>query len=187
MQQGERRGARRAGAIFDATLTLLAERGYDGLTIEGVAARSGVNKTTIYRRWPSKDRLLGAALLDSALVEPDVPDTGSPAGDLRELVRHVTRLLTEEPVASVATAALSAFPRAGRRPARRRGVGVGDAPPGAGARGLRRPGRRGRPFAGSRRASDAAECSLSSRAHAQNAGKRRLRVASSVRTRRTGA
>ncbi|GAA3132018.1 helix-turn-helix domain-containing protein [Nonomuraea salmonea] len=50
---------RKQREIFDATLRLVAERGYDGLTVEGVAERSGVNKTTIYRWWPSKAALLG--------------------------------------------------------------------------------------------------------------------------------
>src|SRR5919108_3049417 len=48
-------------AILDATLDLLAERGYGALTIEGVAARAGVAKSTIYRRWPSKLGVVVAA------------------------------------------------------------------------------------------------------------------------------
>jgi AcrR family transcriptional regulator len=101
-------GPRRAEAIFTATLELLGEHGYDGLTMEGVAARSGVNKTTIYRWWPAKDALLGAALLDSSLLELTVPDTGTLRGDLLGLTEHVLRLLATEPTATVIAGALAA-------------------------------------------------------------------------------
>ncbi len=110
---GTRRGEgpRRAQAIFEATLELLADKGYDGLTIEGVAERSGVNKTTIYRWWPSKAALLGAALVEAPLLGVDMPDTGSLRGDLEALVRGVQALLTTRPTADVAVAALSAATR----------------------------------------------------------------------------
>jgi AcrR family transcriptional regulator len=66
-------------AILDATRELLAEAGVRGLTIEGVAARSGVAKTTIYRRWRDRDELALAAVWDdltSGLLAPrDVGDT----------------------------------------------------------------------------------------------------------------
>lgn len=55
------RSARIRQAVFDATLGLLAEQGYPALTIEGVAAQAGVNKTTIYRNWPTKSALVLAA------------------------------------------------------------------------------------------------------------------------------
>ncbi|HEV7977720.1 TetR/AcrR family transcriptional regulator [Amycolatopsis sp.] len=100
-------GPRQAEAIFTATLQLL-EHGYDGLTMEGVAARSGVNKTTIYRWWPAEDALLGAALLDSSLLELAVPDTGSLRGDLLGLTEHVLRLLHTEPTVAVIAGALAA-------------------------------------------------------------------------------
>ncbi|MBS9534092.1 TetR/AcrR family transcriptional regulator [Mycobacterium sp. M1] len=76
-----------------AALRLLAERGYDDFTVEVVAARVGVNKTTIYRWWPSKEALLGAALLDSEALYFDMPDTGSLRGDLLALAEHVAGLL----------------------------------------------------------------------------------------------
>ncbi|EID54020.1 transcriptional regulator [Saccharomonospora xinjiangensis XJ-54] len=102
------RGPRQAQAIYQVTLELLAEGGYDGVTIEGVAARSGVNKTTIYRWWADKDALLGAAIIQSSLLRFEVPDTGSLRGDLRVLVRRVVRLLTEDSTSRVVAAALSA-------------------------------------------------------------------------------
>ncbi|WP_435227185.1 TetR/AcrR family transcriptional regulator [Streptomyces sp. Tue6028] len=88
------RGPRAATAIFEATLGLLAERGYDGLTIEAVARQAGVNKTTIYRWWPSKPALLRATVLHARALDIDVPDTGSLRGDLVALVEQVVALLT---------------------------------------------------------------------------------------------
>ncbi len=103
-----RSGPRRTSEILDATLHLLAERGYEQLTIEGVAERAGVNKTTIYRWWPSKAALLGAALIDAPLLRFTAPDTGSLHGDLTALVQALVRMLTEPPSAAVAVAAFGA-------------------------------------------------------------------------------
>jgi AcrR family transcriptional regulator len=59
-------------AIIDATLELFGERGVEGVCVEAVAARAGVGKATIYRRWPGKEDLLIAALasLKRPLPEP---------------------------------------------------------------------------------------------------------------------
>jgi AcrR family transcriptional regulator len=79
-------------AILDATLTLLDEGGYRPLTIEAVAARAGVGKTTIYRRWPSKLELVIEAV---SQVRPALPteDTGSLQGDFIAFQRaQVTRV-----------------------------------------------------------------------------------------------
>ncbi|MGW1405875.1 TetR/AcrR family transcriptional regulator [Streptomyces sp. NPDC002403] len=100
------RGPRAAGAIFDTTLRHLAERGYARLTIEAVAQEAGVNKTTIYRWWPSKPALLRAALIHARVLDIDIPDTGSLRGDLVSLTEQITRLLTDgrtEPVARAMT------------------------------------------------------------------------------------
>ncbi|MFI7441447.1 TetR/AcrR family transcriptional regulator [Nonomuraea indica] len=110
---------RKQQEIFDATLRLVAERGYDGLTVEGVAERSGVNKTTIYRWWPSKAALLGAALVEADVLGFEPPDTGSLRGDLVALVESVVRLLTEPPGRDVAVAALGAAVRHPELDARR--------------------------------------------------------------------
>ncbi|WP_240809928.1 TetR/AcrR family transcriptional regulator [Actinomadura sp. WMMA1423] len=83
------RTARVRDAVREATLAELSDRGYQGLTVEGVAARSGVHKTTVYRRWGSADGLVADAL-DRAAAEPwPIPDTGSLADDLRALARLV--------------------------------------------------------------------------------------------------
>lgn len=102
---------RKQQEIFDATLRLVAERGYDGLTIEGVAEASGVNKTTIYRWWPSKPALLGAALVEADLLGFDPPDTGSLRGDLIAVVEGIAGLLTRPPSRDIAVAALGAAVR----------------------------------------------------------------------------
>ncbi len=86
-------------AILDATLTLLREAGYTGLTIEGVAARAKVGKATIYRRWPSKAPLVMEAL--ALLPEIHPTDTGSLAEDLRELLRNLVSYLSSTPVPGV--------------------------------------------------------------------------------------
>src|SRR5262249_7192709 len=61
-------------AILQATIELLSEEGYEGLSIESVAARAGVGKTTIYRRWPSKEPLVVDAIKAfKAPVDPMPP------------------------------------------------------------------------------------------------------------------
>ena len=83
------RTARVREAVRSATLAELAEKGYGALTVENVAARSGVHKTTVYRRWSSAEGLIADAL-DLATDEPwPVPDTGTVGGDLRALNRMV--------------------------------------------------------------------------------------------------
>jgi len=69
-------------AILTATVDLLAERGLDGMSIEEVAARAGVGKATIYRRWPSKGLLALDAFVVSFAEQQPLPDTGTLRGDL---------------------------------------------------------------------------------------------------------
>ncbi|HXC23362.1 MAG TPA: helix-turn-helix domain-containing protein, partial [Solirubrobacteraceae bacterium] len=76
VDQGRRPGRPRSEqaeqAIIDAALELFGERGVDGVCVEAVAARAGVGKATIYRRWSSKEDLLIAALstMKSPLRQP---------------------------------------------------------------------------------------------------------------------
>jgi hypothetical protein len=67
--------------ILDATLTVLAETGYDRLTMDAVAAEAKASKATLYRRWSSKPELVVEAVC-SHKVHPAPPDTGSLRGDL---------------------------------------------------------------------------------------------------------
>ncbi|MBA8924655.1 AcrR family transcriptional regulator [Kutzneria viridogrisea] len=81
------RGQQREDALLVATIEVLAERGYAGLTMDAVAARAQASKATIYRRWRSKAQLVKAAL--DALDARDnaaVPDTGTLRGDLVAIV-----------------------------------------------------------------------------------------------------
>ena len=77
---GRPRSERSHQAIVVATLELLAEHGFQQLTMEQVARRAGVGKATIYRRWPAKADLVKDAIRYFAADFP-VPDTGSLAGD----------------------------------------------------------------------------------------------------------
>ncbi len=81
--------ASRDVALRDAALSLLAEIGYDRLTIDSVAARAHASKTTIYRRWSGKAELVVDAL-NSLKGSHPVPDTGSLPGDLAEIARNST-------------------------------------------------------------------------------------------------
>jgi AcrR family transcriptional regulator len=91
---GRPRDARYDQAILEATLEILQEQGYRGVTIEGVAARAGVGRPTIYRRWPSKPAIVVAALVQSAHLALPVPDTGSLRGDLIAVQRHQVELMS---------------------------------------------------------------------------------------------
>ncbi|MFF4045781.1 TetR/AcrR family transcriptional regulator [Streptomyces chartreusis] len=90
-----RRSEKSRRAIYDAALALVAEVGYPRTTIEGIAARAGVGKQTIYRWWSSKAEVLMEAFLDlgeqSAQAmghEPyAIPDTGDLAADLKAVLR----------------------------------------------------------------------------------------------------
>ncbi len=74
-------------AILRATVDLLADEGYGGVTMEGVAARAGVGKATVYRRWPCKSALVVDAVDACRESASQPPDTGSVREDLLAFVR----------------------------------------------------------------------------------------------------
>lgn len=82
-------------AVLDATLDLLAERGWGGLTMEGVAVRAGTAKGTVYRWWSSKEELAIEALVAASAPYRPLPDTGSYRDDLVEVFRGIVRFLRE--------------------------------------------------------------------------------------------
>jgi AcrR family transcriptional regulator len=97
--------------VLQATAELLTEVGYDQVSIDEVATRAGVHKTTVYRRWPTKPELIA----DTARVHSDenvpIPDTGTLQGDLRALARAVVANIGSEGGArrsrSIAAAAIA--------------------------------------------------------------------------------
>lgn len=80
-------------AILDAVLELLGECGYEALTVEAVAARAGVGRASIYRRYSGRVELLEAAVRHFAPLRPDPPDTGSVRDDLIAIVKEFTSTL----------------------------------------------------------------------------------------------
>jgi len=94
---GRPRSAQAHKAIIDATLELLAEEGFQGLSIEAVAARAGVGKTTIYRRWPSKSELVMDAIRE-VQVNLSVIDTGNFRNDLVTLFKTAYQGMMAQPL-----------------------------------------------------------------------------------------
>ncbi|OBA58070.1 TetR family transcriptional regulator [Mycobacterium sp. 1100029.7] len=92
-----RRSEKSRTAIVTATRELLLERGFDGLTIEAVAARAGVGKQTIYRWWPTRPALVADVMLEDAdKILASVDHTEDLAADLVGWVRKLTATLTTE-------------------------------------------------------------------------------------------
>lgn len=90
-----RRSERSRTAIVTATRELLLERGFDGLSIEAVAARAGVGKQTIYRWWPSRPALVADVMLEDAdKLVASVADSGDLAADLVAWVGKLVASLT---------------------------------------------------------------------------------------------
>jgi len=87
------RAARVIEAVFEATGAELADKGYAALRMEDVSARAGVNKTTVYRRWPTKKDLVVAAM-KSMTLPPHVSPTGSIERDLLTALKNVVAYAT---------------------------------------------------------------------------------------------
>ena len=103
-----RRAPERRAAIFDSVFALLAEVGYDRMTMDAVAARAHVSKATIYRNWPEKPELVAAALSYRFKDSPPLPDCGSLRGDLLAILTAACQAgngLDGEVIVGVMTAA----------------------------------------------------------------------------------
>src|SRR5438874_11732549 len=85
-------------AIEAAALAELKERGYASLTIEGIAARAGAGKQTIYRWWQSKADVVLDAMLELAAARIKIPDTGNLQDDLRSFLSDTFRQRGQRPV-----------------------------------------------------------------------------------------
>lgn len=90
--RGRPRDVRVDQSILDAALDLFLEDGFDTMSIESVAERAGVGKTTIYRRWQSKEELV-VATIGTLYEGMDIPDTGDVRADLTTVVRHMHGLI----------------------------------------------------------------------------------------------
>lgn len=102
------RTARNTTAVLQATLHELGEHGYGAITVDLVAARSGVHKATVYRRWGGVDGLVRAALEWSADQDWEPARTGALYTDLLALAATVAEGFTEAPEREVSAAAVAA-------------------------------------------------------------------------------
>ena len=88
--RGRPRDPRRREAILSAAIALVAEVGYDRVTVDALAARAGVSKPTIYRRWPGgKPEIVVEAIRAKRAEAGELPDTGTLRGDLLALLGGV--------------------------------------------------------------------------------------------------
>lgn len=110
---GRPRSERAHAAILDASLALARELGFDAVTIEGIAARAGVGKTTIYRRWASKELVVCAALGRMVRSIP-VPDTGAVEGDVLALMAATTAMYRDPATGQLLSGLVAAMARSRR-------------------------------------------------------------------------
>jgi len=135
--------------VISATLGELGRVGYAALRIDDVAAQAGVNKTTVYRRWPTKAELVTATLMAMSATDAATPDTGSVREDMLALIRRsVARISTcegeaiyrmiglemDHPEVASITRALRAEMHAPWIEVITRGIGRGELPRGSDAR-----------------------------------------------------
>ncbi len=100
MTSGRPRKPETDTAILEAALALFGEVGSEGMTVEAVASRAGVGKATIYRRWPTKDDLIIAAI-QGCLTSVEVPDLGDLRTTLVAMVRGAITLMKTSTAGSI--------------------------------------------------------------------------------------
>ena len=101
---------RSKASVLKVTAELLTETGLGGVSVDEVARRSGVAKTTIYRHWPTRSDLLMEACSQLG-TEQEVPDTGSVEGDISTLLTNLAELLLTARWASVVPSVIDAAER----------------------------------------------------------------------------
>ncbi|MBW4562403.1 MAG: TetR/AcrR family transcriptional regulator [Mojavia pulchra JT2-VF2] len=89
--QGRPRSTQAHQAMLQATLELLAEFGFDGMSIDAIAVRAGVGKPTIYRRYSSKEELVADAI-ESVRQDVVIPNTGNLWDDIDELIQNAAQI-----------------------------------------------------------------------------------------------
>jgi AcrR family transcriptional regulator len=97
--RGRPRSQASEDAILDATLELLSDCGYRDATVEAIALRAGASKSTIYRRWPTKENLVIAAFARSPLLH--APARGDVCAQLSATIAQVARYMQETPLGAV--------------------------------------------------------------------------------------
>lgn len=94
--------------VLDVVLAELAEHGPEGLSVDRVARRASVNRTTVYRRWPDRDALIAAALARTTAGFAALPDSGSLRADLRAFAIRVIETMDRPEGRAVLRTAMSA-------------------------------------------------------------------------------
>ncbi|MES2177679.1 MAG: TetR/AcrR family transcriptional regulator [Gemmatimonadota bacterium] len=107
---GRPRSAKAHAAILQAAFRVIRDVGYDAASIDGIAAQAGVGKTTVYRRWSTKEELVVEALEDFA-VSLASPGDGSMREQLRAVLHQNMRMYNDPATAPLLTALVAAMPR----------------------------------------------------------------------------
>lgn len=104
VKPGPKRDPEKDKEILAAALEVLAEMGYEGTTIDIVAAHANVARATVYRRWPTKAELIVSAIesIGDGAPPRKAPDTGSLAGDFHELLSVTSRAGNKGPMKIIA-------------------------------------------------------------------------------------
>ena len=140
---GRPRSPEAHAAILTAAIELVREVGFDAVSIEGIAARAGVGKATIYRRWDGKETLVAEAITHLMRNAMQPPDTGTTRGDVTALMRVIKGMYADpatplllsglvaamarsEPIALAVRGGFVASWRNAMRVVLRRGIARGD-------------------------------------------------------------
>jgi AcrR family transcriptional regulator len=107
---GRPRSAEAHDAILRAAIVVVREVGYDAAAMDAIAARAGVGKATVYRRWTSKEALVADAI-EQIMVSRTVPDTGTTRGDLRAIMRETMRMYHDPQTTPFLSALVAAMAR----------------------------------------------------------------------------
>jgi AcrR family transcriptional regulator len=109
-RRGRPRSEEAHDAILNASLALIREVGFDALAMDAIAARAGVGKATVYRRWKSKELLVVEAIGRIVRAVPD-PDTGSTRDDLMALMNATLRMYADPATSALLSGLVAAMAR----------------------------------------------------------------------------
>lgn len=112
-RRGRPRSERAHQAILAAAIELVREVGYDAVAMDAIAARAGVGKATVYRRWKAKEPLVCEAL-EQIMRGIPVPDTGDARADLRALMREQRSLYADPATRGLLSGLVAAMARSQR-------------------------------------------------------------------------